>query len=74
MAANLQEREVYDLMGIALQRPPVDEAHLPLGRLPGHPLRKDFLALPGGFKPGLQRFPYEFADRRALLRRAQGHG
>ena len=27
---------------------------------PGHPLRKDFLALPGGFKPGLQRFPFEF--------------
>jgi hypothetical protein len=29
---------------------------------PGHPLRKDFLALPGGFKPGLQRFPYEFPE------------
>ena len=27
---------------------------------PGHPLRKDFLALPGGYKPGLQRFPFEF--------------
>src|SRR5690606_3884309 len=27
---------------------------------PGHPLRKDFLALPEGHKPGLQRFPFEF--------------
>jgi hypothetical protein len=33
---------------------------------PGHPLRKDFLALPGGYKPGLQRFPFEFpAGQRA---------
>jgi hypothetical protein len=29
---------------------------------PGHPLRKDYLALPGGYKPGLQRFPYEFPE------------
>ncbi len=24
---------------------------------PGHPLRKDFMALPGGQKPGLSQFP-----------------
>jgi NADH-quinone oxidoreductase subunit C len=29
---------------------------------PGHPLRKDFLAMQGGYKPGLQRFPYEFPE------------
>lgn len=55
--ALLQEREVYDLMGV------VFEGHPSLTRLflwdsfPGHPLRKDFMALPGGQKPGLSQFP-----------------
>jgi len=26
---------------------------------PGHPLRKDWLAMPGGLSPGLGRFPRE---------------
>jgi NADH-quinone oxidoreductase subunit C len=60
MGANLQEREVYDLMGIAFtDHPNLNRIFLWDG-FPGHPLRKDFLALPGGYKPGLQRFPFEF--------------
>ena len=57
--AHLQEREAYDLLGIRF------EGHPSLKRLflwegfPGHPLRKDFRSLPGGFRPGLQRFPKE---------------
>ena len=48
IGAWLQEREVYDLMGVYF------EGHPSLTRLflwdtfPGHPLRKDFMSLPGG--------------------------
>ena len=62
MSANLQEREVYDLMGIIFEDHPALKRIFLWDGFPGHPLRKDFLALPGGFKPGLQRFPYEFPD------------
>ena len=61
--ANLQEREAFDLLGIRF------EGHPSLTRLflwdgfPGHPLRKDFRSLPGGFNPGLQRFPKEHPDQ-----------
>ena len=58
--AHLQEREVYDLMGIAFSGHPDLKRIFLWDGFPGHPLRKDFLALPGGYKPGLQRFPYEF--------------
>lgn len=57
VGAVLQEREIYDLMGV------VFEGHPELTRLflwdqfPGHPLRKDFMALPGGQKSGLSQFP-----------------
>ena len=57
LGARLQEREIYDLMGV------VFTGHEGLKRLflwdqfPGHPLRKDFMALPGGQKPGLSQFP-----------------
>src|SRR4029077_4558859 len=60
LGAHLQEREVYDLMGIAFDRHPNMKRIFLWEGFPGHPLRKDFLALPGGYKPGLQRFPFEF--------------
>lgn len=59
----LQEREVYDLMGVRF------EGHPELSRLflwdnfPGHPLRKDFMALPGGQKPGLSQFPKQVSGQ-----------
>ena len=62
LAANLQEREVYDLMGIAFSDHPGLKRIFLWEGFPGHPLRKDFLALPGGYKPGLQRFPFEFPE------------
>ena len=57
--AQLQEREVYDLMGIRF------DGHPDLRRLflwdgfPGHPLRKDWLGMPGGRHAGLGKFPRE---------------
>lgn len=60
--ANLQEREAYDLMGVLFENHPAMKRIFLWDGFPGHPLRKDFLALPGGFKPGLQRFPYEFPE------------
>jgi len=62
LGANLQEREVYDLMGISFIGHPALKRLFLWEGFPGHPLRKDFLALPGGFKPGLQRFPFEFPE------------
>jgi NADH-quinone oxidoreductase subunit C len=62
LAAVLQEREVYDLMGIAFSDHPGLKRIFLWEGFPGHPLRKDYLALPGGYKPGLQRFPFEFPE------------
>ena len=57
--AHLQEREVYDLMGVRFSGHPNLKRMLLWEGFPGHPLRKDFMTLPGGVKPGLQRFPKE---------------
>lgn len=57
--AHLQEREVYDLLGIRFTGHPDMKRIFLWEGFPGHPLRKDFMSLPGGFKPGLQRFPKE---------------
>jgi NADH-quinone oxidoreductase subunit C len=57
--AELQEREVYDLMGIRFAgHPDLRRVFLWEG-FPGHPLRKDWLEMPGGLSPGLGRFPGE---------------
>jgi NADH-quinone oxidoreductase subunit C len=62
LGATLQEREIYDLMGIGFSGHPDLKRIFLWEGFPGHPLRKDFLALPGGYRPGLQRFPFEFPE------------
>ena len=61
--AHLQEREVYDLLGIGFSGHPNLKRIFLWDGFPGHPLRKDFMSLPGGFRPGLQRFPKEDAKQ-----------
>lgn len=57
--AELQEREAYDLMGVRFAgHPDLRRVFLWEG-FAGHPLRKDWLGMPGGFTPGLGRFPRE---------------
>ncbi len=57
--AHLQEREVYDLLGVRFSGHPNLKRLLLWEGFAGHPLRKDFMSLPGGLKPGLKRFPKE---------------
>ncbi len=55
--AILQEREIYDLMGVKFPGHPELTRLFLWESFPGHPLRKDFMAMPGGRKPGLSQFP-----------------
>lgn len=57
LGARLQEREIYDLMGVVFTGHPNLKRLFLWDQFPGHPLRKDFMALPGGQKPGLSQFP-----------------
>lgn len=57
--ARLQEREVYDLMGIRFAGHPDLRRIFLWEGFPGYPLRKDWLGMPGQRMPGLQRFPGE---------------
>jgi NADH:ubiquinone oxidoreductase subunit C len=57
IGANLQEREIYDLMGVRFEGHPELTRLFLWDQFPGHPLRKDFMALPGGQKSGLSQFP-----------------
>lgn len=57
--ALLQEREAYDLMGIYFEGHPDMRRVFLWEGFAGHPLRKDFLNLPGGRMAGLERFPGE---------------
>lgn len=57
--AQLQEREVYDLMGIHFEGHPDLRRVFLWDGFPGHPLRKDWLGMPGGRHAGLGKFPHE---------------
>lgn len=74
IGARLQEREVFDLMGIPFQGHPSMKRIFLWEGFPGHPLRKDFLSLPGGEKPGLARFPNEFPEGQTEYPELQGTG
>jgi NADH-quinone oxidoreductase subunit C len=60
--AELQEREVYDLMGIRFAGHPDLRRMFLWDGFPGHPLRKDWLGMPSGQVPGLGRFPREAGE------------
>ena len=55
--AILQEREIYDLMGVKFPGHPELTRIFLWESFPGHPLRKDFMSMPGGQKSGLSQFP-----------------
>jgi len=57
VGAWLQEREIYDMMGVEFTGHPSLTRLLLWDGFPGHPLRKDFMSLPGGQKSGLSQFP-----------------
>ena len=52
----MQENETYDLYGIKFEGHPNLYRILLWEGYPGWPLRKDFLAMPGGLQPGLGEF------------------
>ena len=57
--AHLQEREVFDLMGIRFEGHPDLRRMFLWDGFPGYPLRKDFLGMPGTLNAGLPGFPHE---------------
>ena len=57
--AQLQEREAYDLLGIRFEGNPDLRRIFLWDGFAGFPLRKDYLNMPGGQMPGLERFPGE---------------
>ena len=59
LGAQLQEREAYDLFGIRFEGNPDLRRIFLWDGFAGFPLRKDYLNLPGGQIPGLERFPGE---------------
>ncbi len=59
LGAHLQEREIFDLLGVRFTGHPNLKRIFLWEGFPGHPLRKDFMGLAGGVSPGLQRFPKE---------------
>lgn len=61
--AILQEREIYDLMGVKFPGHPELTRLFLWESFPGHPLRKDFLSMPGGQKSGLSQFPKQVAGQ-----------
>ena len=61
--ADLQEREIYDLLGVRFSEHPNLKRLFLWEGFPGHPLRKDFMSLQGGVSPGLQQFPKEDPEK-----------
>ena len=61
--AILQEREIYDLMGVKFPGHPELTRLFLWESFPGHPLRKDFMSMPGGRKSGLSQFPKQVAGQ-----------
>ena len=52
----MQESEAYDLLGIRFDGHPNLQRIFLWEGYPGHPLRKDFVSMPGGLQPGLGEF------------------
>jgi NADH-quinone oxidoreductase subunit C len=63
IGATLQEREIYDLMGVKFPGHPELTRLFLWDAFPGHPLRKDFMSMPGGRKSGLSQFPKQVAGQ-----------
>jgi NADH-quinone oxidoreductase subunit C len=72
--AILQEREIYDLMGVVFDGHPELTRLFLWDKFPGHPLRKDFMGMPGGQKSGLSQFPKQMAGQSGNEFRPQDPG